>query len=61
MRVLGQKKLEGGAKRPPPSLYRVKGAREVWYLVQKYRCKTGGFIFKGNDLDDLEEKNVNWT
>ena len=24
MRVLGQKKLPGGAKRPPPSLFRVK-------------------------------------
>ena len=30
MRVLGQKKLEGGgAKRPAPSLYRVKGTVHV--------------------------------
>ena len=48
-------------KKIQKNIYRVKGAREVWYLVQKYRCKTGVYILKGNDLDDLEEKNVNWT
>ena len=29
MRVLGQKTTGGGAKRPPPSLYRVKGFKAL--------------------------------
>ena len=33
MRVLGQKKLQGGAKHPPPSLFRVKkGKREKFFV-----------------------------